>query len=85
MRATLKRELILAGSLIGFGVFILPASVYVVGRAVVGEYPADGGVLALTLNIWADIASGGLTALVLILSPYGIVQFLRLARRLWRG
>lgn len=84
MRAKVKRELTLAGSLVGFGVFILPGTVYLVGQTVVGEYPAEGGVLALAVYIWADAARGGLTALVLILSPYGIVQLLRLARHLWR-
>ena len=84
MRTTIKRELVLAGSLFGFGFFVLPGAVYVVGQTVVGEYPADGGVLALTVNIWADMVRGNPLALVLVLSPYGIVQLLRLSRRLWR-
>ena len=85
MRATTRRELVLAGSLLGFGFFLLPGAVYLVGQTVVGEYPADGGVLALTLNIWADMARGNPLALVLVLSPYGVVQLLRLTRRLWRA
>ncbi len=84
MRATIKREMILAGSLVGFGVFILPGTVYLVGQTVVGEYPADGGVMALALDIWGDAVRGGPMALVLILGPYGIVQLLRLTRHLWR-
>ena len=84
MRTTIKRELVLAGSLLGLGFFVLPGAVYVVGQTVVGEYPADGGVLALTVNIWADMVRGNPLALVLVLSPYGIIQLLRLSRRLWR-
>ena len=84
MRTTIKRELVLAGSLLGLGFFVLPGAVYLVGQTVVGEYPADGGVLALTVNIWADMVRGNPLALVLVLSPYGIVQLLRLSRRLWR-
>ena len=84
MRTTIKRELVLAGSLLGLGFFILPGAVYLVGQTVVGEYPADGGVLALAVNIWADMARGNPLALVLVLSPYGVVQLLRLSRRLWR-
>lgn len=84
MRTTIKRELVLAGSLLGLGFFVLPGAVYLVGQTVVGEYPADGGVLALAVNIWADMARGNPLALVLVLSPYGIVQLLRLSRRLWR-
>ena len=84
MRASIKRELVLAGSLLGFGLFVLPGAVYLVGQTVVGEYPAEGGVLALTVSIWADMVRGNLLALVLVLSPYGVVQLLRLSRRLWR-
>ena len=84
MRATIKREMVLAGSLLGFGLFVLPGAVYLVGQTVVGEYPAEGGVLALTINIWADMVRGNPLALVLVFSPYGVVQLLRLSRRLWR-
>lgn len=84
MRTTIKRELVLAGSLLGLGFFVLPGAVYLVGQTVVGEYPADGGVLALAVNVWADMVRGNPLALALVLSPYGIVQLLRLSRRLWR-
>lgn len=84
MRATTKRELVWAGSLLGFGFFVLPGAVYLVGQTIVGEYPADGGVLALALNIWADMARGNPLALILVFSPYGIVQLLRLSCHLWR-
>ena len=84
MRGTVKRELVLAGSLLGVGIFLLPVAVYLVGQTVVGEYPADGGVLALAADIWVNAVRGSPVALVLVLSPYGVVQFLRLSRRLWR-
>ena len=85
MRATIKREVVLAGSLLGLGLFVLPGAVYLVGQTVVGEYPADGGVLDLALNIWADMVRGNPLALVLVFCPYGIVQLLRLSRHLWRA
>ena len=84
MQASVKRELVLAGSLLGLGFFVLPGAVYIVGQTVVGEYPADGGVLALALDVWANMVRGNPLALVLVFSPYGIVQLLRLSRRLWR-
>ena len=84
MRASVKRELVLAGSLVGFGIFVLPGAVYVVGQTVVGEYPADGGVLALAADIWLNMVRGNPLALVLVFGPYGVVQLLRLSRRLWR-
>ena len=84
MRPAVKRELVLAASLMGLGVLVLPGAVYVVGQTVVGEYPADGGVLALAANIWVEAVRGSPLALMLVLSPYGIVLLLRLSRRLWR-
>ena len=84
MQASIKRELVLAGSLLGLGFFVLPGAVYIVGQTIVGEYPADGGFLALAVNVWANMVRGNLLALVLVFSPYGIVQLLRLSRRLWR-
>ena len=84
MRPAVKRELVLAVSMLGLGVLLLPGAVYVVGQTVVGEYPADGGVLALAANIWVEAVRGSPLALVLILSPYGVVQLLRLSRRMWR-
>ena len=84
MRASVKRELALAGALIGLGVLVLPGAVYLVGQTVVGDYPADGGVLALAVSIWVEMVRGNPLALVLVLSPYGIVQLLRLSRCLWR-
>ena len=84
MRGTVKRELVLAGSLLGVGIVLLPVAVYLVGQTVVGEYPADGGMLALAANIWVEAVRGSPLALLLVLSPYGVVQFLRLSRRLWR-
>ena len=85
MRTTIKREFLLAGSLLVFGLSVLPGAVYLVGQTVVGEYPADGGALALAASVWADMARGNPLALVLVFSPYGIVQLLRLSRRLWRS
>lgn len=84
MPAAVKRELVVAASLVGFGVLLLPAAVYVVGSQVIGEYPAEGGIAALTVDIWSSAVRGNLSALILVLSPYGVVQLLRLARHMWR-
>ncbi len=84
MRPAVKRELVLAASMVGLGAFLLPGAVYVVGQAVVGEYPAEGGVLALAVDVWMEAVRGSPLALVLMLSPYGVVQLLRLSRRMWR-
>ena len=84
MQSSTRRELVLAAALLGLGVLLLPVAVYVVGQTVVGEYPGEGGVVDLAVNVWLETIRGNLLALVLVLSPYGIVQLLRLSRRLWR-
>jgi hypothetical protein len=80
----LKQELILAAALIGFGLLLLPAAVYWVGREVVGEYAAPDGLWGLTWQIWSDFLVLDPGAWVLVLSPYLIVQCLRVTRRAWR-
>ena len=84
MQSATKRELVLAAVLLGLGVLLLPVAVYVVGQTVVGEYSAEGGVVDLAVNVWLEAVRGNPLALVLVLSPYGIVQLLRLSRRLLR-
>ena len=82
--STLKRELLLALWLVGFGLLALPPSVYWVGQQVVGEYTGENGVWGLTLDLWSGVVSANPTALLLVLSPYLIIQTLRLSRRLRR-
>ena len=83
--STRKKELLLAMWLIGFGLFALPPIVYWVGQQVVGEYADEGGVWELTLNFWSGIIRANPLALILVLSPYCLVQTLRFSRRLRRG
>lgn len=82
--STLKREFLLALWLVGFGLFALPPAVYWVGQQVVGEYTGENGVWGLTLDLWSGVVSANPTALLLVLSPYLIIQTLRLSRRLRR-
>ena len=82
--STLKRELLLALWLVGFGLFALPPAVYWVGQQVVGEYTGENGVWGLTLDLWSGVVSANPAALLLVLSPYLIIQTLRLSRRLRR-
>ncbi len=83
--ATAKRELVLAAALLAFGLFILPVGVYLVGQQVVGEYLAEGGIWTLALDMWGDAIRGQPLALLLVLAPYGMVQLLRFAMRLFAG
>ena len=79
-----KKELILAAIFVGCGLLLLPPAVYWVGAQVVGEYANDGGVWTLMVNVWSDLIHGSLLAWILVLSPYLIVQSLRLARGVGR-
>lgn len=82
--STLKKEILLALWLLGFGLFALPPAVYWVGQQVVGEYMGGEGVWGLTRDLWIGVISANPMALMLVLSPYFIVQTLRLSRRLRR-
>jgi hypothetical protein len=83
----LRREIIIGAVSFALGFFVLPLAIYWVGRELIGPYSTDASTGALTLaeSIWADLLRFRLTAWVLVLAPYGMVQLLRLARRLWRA
>jgi len=81
MRANLSpkanKELRLALQLLVLGFLVLPPAVYIVGFQVVGEYANDGGLWALTSNIWLEFIRLNPMALLLVLSPYLIIQTFR--------
>jgi hypothetical protein len=84
---TLRREITIAAMLFALGFFVLPLAIYWVGRELIGNYSTDASAGAFTLaeSIWADLLHFRLAAWVLVLAPYGLVQLLRLTRRLWRA
>ena len=49
-----------------------------------GEYSAESGVWGLIWDIWSDLAAGSVLAWILVVSPYLLIQLLRVARALWR-
>ena len=84
----LKRELVLASSLIGSGLLLLPLAVYWVGQRIVGDYESEAGLWGLLTSIWSDFFLLDLGAWLLVLSPYVTIQLFRLAfkaRRLGRS
>lgn len=78
-----KIELYLAFALLAFGLVVLPASIYVVGQRVVGNYDG-GGMMELAIEIWRGLLDGRWYAWTLVLSPYVVVQLLRLSWRVLR-
>jgi hypothetical protein len=78
-----KRELTLTGVLLAIGLLVLPLSIFAVGQQVIGEY--EGGIVGLMGAIWAALAGGQWPAWLLVLSPYVVVQLLRLTRTIVRS
>jgi hypothetical protein len=79
-----KREVVILAVFLLVGFVGLPVSIYLVGSQVIGPYAPDQGVIDLMRTIWNDL--GGLRpgAWLLVLSPYVVIQLLRLAARSWR-
>jgi hypothetical protein len=82
--ARLKRELAITGTLLGFGLLLLPLAIYWVGQQVVGEYAPGADALNLASELWLALWRGNFAAWTLVLSPLLVVQLLRLARWIWR-
>lgn len=85
MSSKLKREGLLALALLAFGLVALPAAVFWVGQHVVGQYGDGGGSWDLTRAIWLAMLQGQIAAWALVLSPYAVVQLLRLTYTAWRA
>ena len=79
-----QREISIAAAALGVGLIALPFAIYFVGQALLGEYGADAGPMALAEVIWLDLLSLSAPAWVLVLSPYLTVQVCRWLRRVWR-
>jgi hypothetical protein len=79
-----KKEITIAGILIGGSLALLPFAIYFVGRRAIGEYAADAGVLDFAEQIWWDLLQLRTPAWMLVLTPYLLVQLLRFTRRAWR-
>jgi len=80
-----KKELTVFAVLFACGILLLPAAIYFVGTSVVGEYKPDGEVFDLWLALLSDLAVLRPPAWLLVLSPYIVIQLLRVSRKQWRG
>jgi hypothetical protein len=74
-----RTELLIAASLLVFGVAVLPALIFVVGITVVGPYEGENGLGSLYAGIIDGLGRPEPAAWVLVLGPYVAVQCLRLA------
>lgn len=76
---TQRRELLLFACLVGFGLLVLPALVYVVGVFLLGEYRPDASVATFYRDFYAELAAPALWAWLLVLGPWLGIQWLRLS------
>ena len=81
---TIKREIAIAAALFAAGLLVLPPAIYWVGRQVAGDY-GGAGPLAFADQIWADFMQLEPAAWLLVLSPYLLLQLVRLIGRTWRA
>ncbi len=77
LKSTARRESIIFLALLLVGLIVLPAVVYMVGRAVFGEY-GGAGFSAFYSALLRDLLSAKTAAWFLVLSPYIVWQLLRL-------
>ena len=83
LRKTLTRELALFAGLLFVGMVVVPISLYLVGDDIFGEYAGHGfGDFFGTLS--AKLRNGENVAWFFVLSPYLVVQLLRLTAFGWR-
>ena len=71
-------ELVILLVLVLIGLLMLPVLIYFTAAPVAGEYPGDG-LWGLMTHIWSDLGRGSVFAWLLVLSPYLVIQLLRLA------
>jgi hypothetical protein len=82
--SALRFELVLGVTMLAFGMVALPVAVFWVGQLVIGEYESDAGLSGLLGAVWDGLGTGSLPAWLLVLSPYVVIQLLRLAFNLTR-
>ena len=83
IRSTMRRESVLFLWLILGGLFVLPALIYVTGHALFGEY-GGSGFTAFYANFHSGLRDGETAVWFLALSPYLVLQLLRLTFRAFR-
>lgn len=78
MSPWLRRELTWLAVFLAFGFLVLPALVYVVGQALLGEYRPGGGMGLFYADLYAALAKPELWAWLLLTGPYLGILVLRM-------
>jgi len=74
----LRKESILFGLLLLAGLLLLPALIYVVGKAIFESY-GGGSMMDFMRQLFGRLGAGDASAFFLVLSPYLVWQSLRLS------
>ena len=82
-KTTIKKESLLFLWLLLVGLFVLPGAIYLIGRAMFGEY-GGSGFSAFYGLLHSELRSGEYSVWFLILSPYLVWQILRLTLKFFR-
>lgn len=79
-RHRVRFELAFASALLAFGLFVLPAVIYVVGVALLGPYGENQGMGALYANFFRDLVKPSGRTWIIALGPLLLIS---VARLLW--
>ncbi len=71
-------EIVLASILLAFGLFILPALIYIVGTLLLGPYGEKAGLGRFYADFFGDLIEPSGRAWALALGPFVLVSVLRL-------
>lgn len=73
----LRFELIFASLGLAFGLFLLPALIFLVGAALLGPYGQNAGLSTFYVDFYADLADGSGRTWTIALGPLALVYLLR--------
>ena len=78
-----RKEALLLVVCLALGAFVLPVAVYIVGRAMFGEF-GGGGLMDFYGSVQFSIWTLDPVVWFLVLSPYLVLQALRITLRIYR-
>ena len=84
LRRILTREFALFATLLFFGLLVLPMAIWFIGKAVFGAY-GGAGYADFFGTLSGKIRAGDTVAWFLVLSPYLVIQVVRLTAFGWRA
>jgi hypothetical protein len=81
----LRKELVLGAACFGFGLFVLPALIYLVGVRVLGAYGGGPHIGAFYGDFFRNLIDGAGRTWFIVVGPYFLLIVVRLIFWPWRG